>query len=152
LLAIYDLPKVQELRICILWSLWLILFFIMANKHKKVYIINAVLFYHYLSEMHTVFQKDWMLDASNETWNKKLQTGPHQSLALLEHNFSITFISKEKRKFCCDSLRELSLSSTESGHVTSHALRVNFEALSWQNYFAPKEGQCTAVNENLNVQ
>jgi hypothetical protein len=62
---------------------------------------------------------------------------------------------------------QLSLSSTDPKHVTSHALKeFNFEGQSGDNLppcnfhgvfakdmnFEPNVGYCTAVNENLNVQ
>jgi hypothetical protein len=62
---------------------------------------------------------------------------------------------------------QLSLSSTDPGHVTSHALKelilkhksgdnlpsCNFHGvLAKDMNFEPEVGQCTAVNENLNVQ
>jgi hypothetical protein len=52
---------------------------------------------------------------------------------------------------------QLSLSSTDPGHVTSHALKaqsghIYLHAISTDMIFKPKVGHCTAVNENLNVQ
>jgi hypothetical protein len=62
---------------------------------------------------------------------------------------------------------QLSLSSTDPGHVTSHALKelifnrksddnlppCNFNRILANDMnFEPKVGHCTAVNENLNIQ